>query len=372
MRDHLARLIAATAAAMLLLSVGSVPAATPLGTGFNYQGRLSAEGLPLNDTCDFEFTLWDSNENGAQVGVDNQTLKEEGLPVRELFSGCVCCSLRLDLVTTLLELERELRPDVVLLEPSGVAGPDAVARAFVGYGGNIDRRVLLTVVDASRFETLFRLNLPIFAAGLDVADLVLVNKMDRVDNAALARITAAIRSVKPAVPVQPVSALHGTHLDTVVAPLLAEYGSVPEPARAPGSGEALPTATTTAKAATPRRPAAANGPEPAVFAAECALRFAPAAASEQVCAAVQARLRRLETAILQEGATFIGHIKAIVRSPQAGYLLFSLTAFNGELQVRGALRQELTEARLTLNAIVYGISTAALERAAQPVLAEDF
>ena len=51
------------------------------------------------------------NEIG-KVGVDDQTIAAEGLTVKELFSGCVCCSLRLDLINTLLELERNVNPDI--------------------------------------------------------------------------------------------------------------------------------------------------------------------------------------------------------------------------------------------------------------------
>jgi G3E family GTPase len=77
------------------------------------------------------------NEIG-KVGVDGETIAAEGLAVKELFSGCICCSLRINLVNTLLELERTTEPDIVIIEPSGVAGPDLLLAALVGYGGVID------------------------------------------------------------------------------------------------------------------------------------------------------------------------------------------------------------------------------------------
>lgn len=305
------------------------------------------------------------NEVG-KVGVDDQLLKSEGLPVKELFSGCICCSLRLDLVSTMLELERSYRPDVVLLEPSGVAGPDAVADAFNGYGGEIARRQVVTVVDAARFETLFKLNLPIFQAGLNVADLVLINKMDKVDAAALARIETAIRSLRSEVKVRPVSALHGTNLDGVVAGLLAAATAPPQTPAAATPGSAGPNRPAAARARLPR---ANPGPEPAVFAGECELHYPAPVGSARLCLDLQQRLRQLDQALQAEGATLIGHVKAIVRGPQAGYLMFSLTAFNGEIQARGALLRELTEARLTLNAIVYGVAPDTLERLGDALLA---
>jgi len=55
------------------------------------------------------------NEVGA-VGVDGQALAAEGLEVREIHAGCVCCTLRADLLATLYALEREISPDLVILE----------------------------------------------------------------------------------------------------------------------------------------------------------------------------------------------------------------------------------------------------------------
>ena len=62
------------------------------------------------------------NEVG-EVGIDGQYLRREGLEVQEMFGGCVCCTLSVDLVTTLKKLDRLVRPETVILEATGIARP---------------------------------------------------------------------------------------------------------------------------------------------------------------------------------------------------------------------------------------------------------
>jgi G3E family GTPase len=64
------------------------------------------------------------NEVG-EIGIDGQYLRREGLEVQEMFGGCVCCTLAVDLVTTLRKLEESVQPDRVILEATGVAPPGA-------------------------------------------------------------------------------------------------------------------------------------------------------------------------------------------------------------------------------------------------------
>ncbi|MHC4886986.1 MAG: GTP-binding protein, partial [Planctomycetota bacterium] len=146
------------------------------------------------------------NEVG-QVGIDDEVVREEGMQVREIYSGCICCSLRLDLVTTLLEIEREIAPDLVIVEPSGMAGPKQVVGALVGYGGEIESRTTAVIMDAERLRRMADLSLPLIEDSIQAADLILLNKVDAVDEGEAAAVEEKIRGIRGDVEVRPTSFL---------------------------------------------------------------------------------------------------------------------------------------------------------------------
>ena len=169
------------------------------------------------------------NEVG-KVGVDDARLRAEGLKVKKIYSGCICCSLRMDLIAALLEIERDYEPDVVILEPSGVAGPKQVIGALVGYGGEIDRKIMLSVVDASRFDKIQDMSIPLVTDGIEVADLVVINKCDLVSVDELVHIQSRIHEFRPDAQVIAVSAVTDDGLDDMFRMVSAGDFSVKRPA----------------------------------------------------------------------------------------------------------------------------------------------
>ena len=136
------------------------------------------------------------NEVG-KTGVDGELLKAEGLSVREIYSGCVCCSLRHDLIQTLLELEREVKPDIIFLEPSGVAGPKQIQQCLCGYSGEIEKTVMIAVADAQRLPIIRDFSIPLVHDGIEIADLVVINKADLVSPEQLMELQRRLLEVNP-------------------------------------------------------------------------------------------------------------------------------------------------------------------------------
>jgi G3E family GTPase len=134
--------------------------------------RIISCGDPASDTVVIV------NEFG-EIGIDGALIRERGSDVIELTNGCICCTLLVDLTVTLESVLARFDPRTVIIEASGVADPRNVAAALQRPG--IRERVALhrtvTVLDAQVWEMrgLFG---ELFNLQLEMADLVLLNKID--------------------------------------------------------------------------------------------------------------------------------------------------------------------------------------------------
>ena len=148
------------------------------------------------------------NEIG-EVGIDGGYVREQGLPVQELFGGCICCTLQSGLVETLLTVESSYRPDWVIIEPTGLAAPGDILGTVVDHCPSVDTIRVLTLVDAARWEMLLAVVEPLVTAQIKSADVVAVNKVDEVDDETLAAVLESVGSLAGKSAVLPVSAETG-------------------------------------------------------------------------------------------------------------------------------------------------------------------
>ena len=156
------------------------------------------------------------NEIG-EVGVDGGYVREQGLPVQELFGGCICCTLQVGLVDTLLKARNAYAPDWVLIEPTGLAAPGDILGLVVDHLPDLDTVRVLTVVDAPRWPMLLEVVEPLIVSQLTSADVVAVNKVDEVDDEALAAVLTAVSALAPTASVLQVSATTGTGMDALLS-----------------------------------------------------------------------------------------------------------------------------------------------------------
>jgi G3E family GTPase len=159
------------------------------------------------------------NEAG-EIGIDGNYLRQNGLEVQELYGGCICCTLSVDLVVTLQKVHRLFAPEVVLMEPTGLAWPGdivAVARKNVS---EVTLYQVVVLVDAVRFEMLMAMLTPLLTAQIEAADILAINKIDEVDQAVLESITERIRELNPHAQILTISAEKAINLEPLLDDLL--------------------------------------------------------------------------------------------------------------------------------------------------------
>jgi G3E family GTPase len=152
------------------------------------------------------------NEVG-EVGIDGSYLESQGLKVQELFSGCICCQLSADLVTTLNQLQETFAPDGVFVEPSGMAVPSRILETIAKYCKIVEEVLVVSIVDAERYGLLLEAGMPLVINQIEPAQVVAVNKIDITSEDELTDITAKVRKVNPAADIVQVSALEGTNME---------------------------------------------------------------------------------------------------------------------------------------------------------------
>ncbi|MGE0874304.1 MAG: GTP-binding protein [Burkholderiales bacterium] len=139
------------------------------------------------------------NEFG-EIGIDNDLIVESDEEIYEMNNGCVCCTVRGDLIGVLERLLRQPgRFDAIVVETTGLADPAPVAQTFfmdeeVRAATALD--AIVTVVDARHFPLQIR-ERPEAEDQIAFADVVLVNKADLVSAAEYAAVEAAVRAINP-------------------------------------------------------------------------------------------------------------------------------------------------------------------------------
>ena len=155
------------------------------------------------------------NEIGS-VGIDGEVLERNGMTVRELKGGCVCCSMRTGMIDTLRTIEAVIGPDLTIIEPTGIADPKHVINAVDGVTGlNISSLFTIIVVDAERILKVRRMFERPLKNQLSVADAVLVNKADTVCGEEMEETESYIRSLSYSGLIIRTRADNGTNIEKV-------------------------------------------------------------------------------------------------------------------------------------------------------------
>jgi G3E family GTPase len=148
------------------------------------------------------------NEFG-EIGIDGALLSDSGgLEVREIAGGCICCTANVPLRLGLARLAREVRPDRLFVEPTGLAHPATVIDVVrsPGLREALDLRATIGLVDPRRFVR--GDHDPLYADQVRAADVLVGNFADRLDDQVLAQFRARAEALEPP-PVAVATVAHG-------------------------------------------------------------------------------------------------------------------------------------------------------------------
>ena len=127
------------------------------------------------------------NEFG-EIAIDGGFLKDAGVEINEMNSGCICCTLVGDFTKALKKVMEDFAPDRILIEPSGVGKLSDVAKAVERVeGAHIGAKV--TVVDAGKAKMYMRNFGEFFNDQVENADLIVLSRTDSANSAKV--LTAA-------------------------------------------------------------------------------------------------------------------------------------------------------------------------------------
>ena len=133
------------------------------------------------------------NEFG-EIGIDGGFLKDAGIEITEMNSGCICCSLVGDFTKALGQVLTQFTPDRILIEPSGVGKLSDVIRAVQGVANeNVVLNGFTTVVDANKCKMYLKNFGEFFGDQLEHASAIILSHTDNASEEKIARTVSLIR-----------------------------------------------------------------------------------------------------------------------------------------------------------------------------------
>ncbi len=176
------------------------------------------------------------NEFG-EIGIDGGFLKDAGIQINELNSGCICCSLVGDFGAALKQVITDYSPDRVIIEPSGVGKLSDVIRAVQKAGAQVPLELgtFVTVVNAAKAKVFMKNFGEFFLDQVEHAGAIILSRTQGMSDAKLDTVVNLLREKNPTAPIittpwdqltgsRIMAAMEGGHsmLDSLLAELAAE------------------------------------------------------------------------------------------------------------------------------------------------------
>ena len=202
-------------------------------SGFLGAGKTTLIKKLLDEALQGEKIVLIENEFG-EIGIDGGFLKDAGVEISEMNSGCICCSLVGDFGEALKKVMDQFHPDRILIEPSGVGKLSDVIRAVQGVAEQVPEMALgcaVTVADASKAKVYMKNFGEFYANQIQYAGAIILSRTQKLDGEKLEAAAALLREKNERAPIvtTPWDQLTGAQLlsamergNTLAEDLLAE------------------------------------------------------------------------------------------------------------------------------------------------------
>ncbi|KGK99631.1 cobalamin biosynthesis protein P47K [Methanococcoides methylutens] len=136
------------------------------------------------------------NEIG-EIGIDGDIINKFGFDTKEITNGCICCSLKMGLRSTVITLFNSYNPDVLIIEPTGIAFPNVIKREIelMDLGEGAEIAPLVTLIDGSRFKHLLKEMKHFSTRQIEDAEILAINKIDLMDNIQIPIIEESVQQL---------------------------------------------------------------------------------------------------------------------------------------------------------------------------------
>ncbi|MEX2720351.1 MAG: GTP-binding protein [Candidatus Wukongarchaeota archaeon] len=295
------------------------------------------------------------NEIG-EIGVDGKYIEDYGFETKEITQGCICCTLSRDLMSTVTVLAEKFGPDVILIEPTGVAFPSRIKQILHGLmlKEKIEMAPLMTLIDGGRFMQLFREMERFTRRQIEDAEIIVINKKDLIDSKQmLLVIETSAKQLNPKATIMSISAKNEEGVDELLEIILEEevLSDLTKPADLEEEADSKSLAGM-----------GSHGVE---------IHFPQGKKVSGFKDAVSELLQIIGQKAEELGSERIGHIKASIKTPE-GVMKISLLDLKRGVEISGKSIDEFQEGEMSLLAVIGELKDEQIEQIVEETISKVF
>ncbi|KXS44160.1 MAG: hypothetical protein AWU59_704 [Methanolobus sp. T82-4] len=296
------------------------------------------------------------NEIG-EVGIDGDVISKYGLQTTELTSGCICCSLKVNMKTTINLLTKDYDPEILLIEPTGIAFPQIIKNEIKLMDlKDVSIQPLVTLIDGSRFKQLMKEVKNFAMRQIIDAEILGINKVDLVEEIRIPIIEASVQQLNPKARVVLLSAKHeDEHWHNFVRLTLGEEAEEiireAEPAELKTTSPDIQVLDKDTGLPIEMTMDSIEASGVTSYATEYGIASIDTPLARSIG---QEAMERIKSEVIQHSPEFVGHIKLFVES-ETDTVKVNLTAFDKEVTTEVFQTENSKTPRMKILSAVSGI-----------------